>query len=1247
MTTAAKQGTNPHAVSVPVTLRSLGAHYDPQHHGVYVTALQTAIDSEPSMRNIALTGAYGTGKSSVLSQIADLYEDRVLELSLSTVGADIDETDVAPGSATASHVKTLRIQKEIVKQILYRDAPARTRGSRFRRIARFQIWREVGVGLGVGAVVLGVLFLSGLSKPLVAVATDNTVLTVLAYLALLLVLASVVVIVRWATHNRVFLEKLSAGPATVSLATTQPTSYFDQYMDEIVYYFEQSGRDIVIFEDIDRFDEAHIFETLRALNTLLNGAEQVRYRRGHSRRQQRRRAKKNQRKRTKTELPQTPDVKFIYALRDSVFEKLGTAQDTGLDDAAEQEVKRANRTKFFDLVIPMVPFITHRNARDLMVEEMAGTGVSPELTDLAARHVADKRLIVNMRNEYDVFADRLLGQPSTVPGLDEDRLFAIILYKSVHMGDFEAVRLGKSQLDRLHTHWQGLIESCVDSLTRRSQVLTRRLADLDAVAARSERLGERLRHVCLAGAPRGSQVQIFVQGNAYDMEGVKTPAFWRAVIDSQQIEFRNQSYGSTHRMKFEDLQTVLGEDLDADRWARQDRAQLVRERDAIPAKLTFLRHHSWQEIYTRPEFTAEFEAAHGAESFRALADRLLRSDLARDMVAGGFVNDYFALYISMYYGRHLRRDALNFIVHALDQGEPSPLYPLEAADVEAILRDKGVSILRDRRIYNVGILDHLLQVNDKRTEVLIEQIATWGGPERQLAARYLTSGDFPTWFVGALAPECTELLQYLVSDAEVELALQVELVDASLGHLDPRLDYVWDETVARFVYIHYEAFDTLTSSKIADEAVAAAMGLIAAMQIELPDLTGLSPAVRRAAIDHSAYELNEANLQVLTDRGSIALDVLLVANSRIYDTAADRLDRYLEVVQSVHPHQYTVDGDVQLAPVLNKLQSRFDGIEAPSDLDRVVRLSAPSARVPTITDAPTIAWPALVAGRRTDTSVANLVAYLDQTGDFDDNLGRLLEGVETLVPDPPVDASGRKRLAIAVINAGEHLPSATQRTRLAACLALEDYVDVADLKPESSELAGLLIEADIIADEVETFIGPLLDDWSAREHAIAKSMAFATFLDPRVLPAKHLAPFFTSTRVDPVLKETVLERLDEFLPGGARAAANAAGRHALARRVVLNFEQLQALRAGAADTATLIELISRGTSLSDDELRALLRQLGTRYASIADPGTSRPLVPDDEAHRTIVARLQAAGVVSKAVEDKGGLRVSLFRSVRR
>ena len=59
----------------PLKLRSLGAEFNEQHHGVYLEALRHAIDHRPSMRNIALTGAYGTGKSSVLSEVSQLYSE--------------------------------------------------------------------------------------------------------------------------------------------------------------------------------------------------------------------------------------------------------------------------------------------------------------------------------------------------------------------------------------------------------------------------------------------------------------------------------------------------------------------------------------------------------------------------------------------------------------------------------------------------------------------------------------------------------------------------------------------------------------------------------------------------------------------------------------------------------------------------------------------------------------------------------------------------------------------------------------------------------------------------------------------------------------------------------------------------------------------------------------------------------------------------------------------------------------------
>src|SRR5690606_37628385 len=74
------------------------------------------------------------------------------------------------------------------------------------------------------------------------------------------------------------------------------------------------------------------------------------------------------------------------------------------------DVARTNRTKFFDLVIPVVPFITHQNARELIARVMRGIEhkVSNGLFDLAARHLTDMRLIKNVRNEFVIFREKVL-----------------------------------------------------------------------------------------------------------------------------------------------------------------------------------------------------------------------------------------------------------------------------------------------------------------------------------------------------------------------------------------------------------------------------------------------------------------------------------------------------------------------------------------------------------------------------------------------------------------------------------------------------------------------------------------------------------------------------------------------------------------------------------------------------------------------------------------------------------------------
>ncbi len=1006
-------------------------------------------------------------------------------------------------------------------------------------------------------------------------------------------------------------------------------SYFDQYMDEIVYYFEVSGRDIVIFEDIDRFEDVQIFETLRSLNTLLNGAEQVRFRKGHSARQQKNRASA------------TPDVKFIYALRDSVFEQIGAdSQEANLGDAAAEEVKRANRTKFFDLVIPIVPFITHRNARDLMIDEMEGTGVSSALTDLAARHIADKRLIVNMRNEYDMFANRLLGTENQIPGLDQDRMFAMILYKSVHMADFEAIRLGASKLDDLHIAWQRLFEYCVNDLTTRSLNLTSRIEAHDAVVTRSARLGERLKVIAKAAFPENIQQysRVSVSDSTYGIAHLTIPELWYAIItEKKQIQITNSRNAGSRNLVFKDLQLVFGEDLDADKWQHEDHAELVREKSEIPDKISFLRHHTWQDIYDRPEFVGPDSEERSPESFRQLTERLLGSVLARELVANGYINDYFALYISIYYGRHLRHNALNFIVHALDQGKPHILYSLEPDDVKAILRDKGDGILRDRRVYNVSLLDHLLSTKDARAEMLIKQISAWGSIDQNFADWYLDVGAHKNEFAQALAPLRDEILTYLVGSARVDETQRVELVNAALGHLDSEREYFREGGVTRFVESHYTEFEVLTGNVPAKQT-SRAMAMIATMGLRLPSVAPLNERGRQAAIADGTYLINEANLQSLTGRPSIALNELREANTDIYDTALSRLPTYIEAIREAASLQKTVTANDAFLGILHEA-----GEAAPNRdnaMVNLVHLAAEECRVDVLTDAPHWSWPALTASRRTNPTATNLVAYLGAFDGFDENIAALLADSEIVTHAEAVEGTDRIQLATAILNGRTHLPSATQCVCLAASLNLETLLDPEEITPEHGAFAGLLIERGIIADNPTTFSSQLIVDWETRQCAIEKSEAFGEFIGSDVLPAHDVGEFFNSPRVDAALKDSVLANISSYLADASTGTCNIVGRYAMQSQTVLDYDQIEAIRAGGAEYGILINLIAAASALPISELRSLLRSMNEPYSTIADHGTNRPLVPDDKAHRTILQRLKNAGIVSRFSEYKRQLRVS-------
>jgi len=243
------------------------------------------------------------------------------------------------------------------------------------------------------------------------------------------------------------LKAVQVGPARVESDST-PVNAFDQHLDEIIYFFQQTKTRVVFFEDLDRFNNLGIFIALRELNELINASTD---------------GKGTRKRRTGVD---SDAVTFVYAIGDQVFARpksMKRGTDTGqttptnergieLDGAPEADDNplhsaAEDRAKFFDLIVPVVPFASQEVAADLFATIFNGTPVEGhrELFEIAGRYFTDMRVIKNIKNEFIVFARELLAGKED--GLEPDKLLALVLFKNQRPDDFERIRTGTSSLD--------------------------------------------------------------------------------------------------------------------------------------------------------------------------------------------------------------------------------------------------------------------------------------------------------------------------------------------------------------------------------------------------------------------------------------------------------------------------------------------------------------------------------------------------------------------------------------------------------------------------------------------------------------------------------------------------------------------------------------------------------------------------------------------------------------------------------
>lgn len=1201
-------------------LASLAPQFEADRHLLYYGLLLRALDADGTY-NVALTGAYGTGKSSVLGRLYDEREDEVIRLSLSTIAPD--RARAADDAGFDAESRTNQIQKEIVKQLLYRLAPDEVPRSRFRRLSAPNHRKEWKFAAVWGGLAFLLLFGVGLLQVFIESLLDQGWRQAIAYVLLAGVcLAAAKGVVRLVRGRMLASAALKAGPTTVTLSKEEaaPDTYFDKYLDEIVYFFEASSARVVVIEDIDRFEHIQVFDTLRALNSLLNSSGQL-YRRR---------------------------IVFVYAIRDSVFNQIGQTKPesdkdegpslTANNDRAKDTLERASRTKFFDVIVPVVPFVSADNARDVMSEAMESPDftINPALIRVAARHVADMRLIHNIRNEFEVYRNRLVVPDHRMPTINDDLVFAIVLFKNTHVADFERLRHQDSSLDTLYRKWRDLVRTNLANLTRRRIELhqSRELEQTaDSRAAELGRLLLDLRETLAAAARVPVQLAgVATEGNVEDRET------WEEIASGEAQNMAvNPGHRDTRTLSFttDHLAKLLGVSLDPTDWKCADLSEIAGDLDKAEEQIQFLRHHTWETLCERPDLTlvpASFEAGAGPDaakedapntpaSFDQLVRSTLESDLARDLVRHGFLTSHFALYASSYYGTHLGPDAMEYIRRNIEPGVPDPTYALDAEAVTQILREQGASqndgadLFTDPSVFNISIVDHLLEKRTKAAATVARTLARLGEQERSFVDTYVAQSEHGAELLAVMAPTWPGVLIYAADEAPVDSTTRLRLLDAVLRAL-PHDRYDVNAGLRQFIETKYHSLEAVTNPDTAERADIV-LGVVGASQAVLSLLGPLDDRAREAAVEKRLYPVTEQNLHDLSPGNSISLDVLRGHDRRVYEYVIERLPDYLDAFGESPSTAYTVQDANRFEGIVAEVAAAADA----ALLGRIIAKADPTCAIPALAKVPAAAWSFLASGDRTDPTFENVKHYIDEFDGFDHDLGSLLSGRRqiTEVEDAPDDE--RLEVAVVILAARAEIPDVATRVELAGSLNPGE-IPATRLTPEAGDLIARLLKAGMLADDEAAFDARLMVDWSTYEAAIQASSAFRTVVSPALLKSSHLRDLLGSALIAREVKDAVLMRLTEYLADATPAETTSVAQVLNEHQWSVGYEGFVALVQAGASTEEVVELIARrGEELEIEDLKALLRAMGEPYLLVADRGGGRPRFPLDEAHDKILTRL--------------------------
>lgn len=627
--------------------------------------------SNNDIKNIAISGAYGAGKSSILESYKH-YESvspskkgrkrKYVHISLAHFedakaesSEKKDDSNLNGKEDNGKLSQEALLEGKILNQLIHQIKPSKIPQTHFRIKRTVSIWSIILHSA------LSFLFLAFLShivfyapwsdyiNTLPASRIKDLLLITLNPFSRLIsgVLASgiggflIFSLVKAQTNKNIF-RKLNVNGTEIEIFENSEESYFDKYLNEVLYLFEQVDADVIVFEDIDRYDDVKIFERLREVNTLINL-------------QPKRKGK-------------TP-LRFFYLLRDDIF----VSKD---------------RTKFFDFIIPIVPVVDGSNAynqfKDHLTENHIFDKFDPKFLQGVSLYVDEMRLLKNICNEFLVYFNRMTASVN----LNYNKMFAMVVYKNLFPRDFCELQLGRGFVAALFANKSKLIEDEINVVNER----------IECIKKQQEQQAKEV-------AKNKSELNSIFKERIY--QGYRNNSNWIQYLSSKD-------------------KTEYDERLQFISSPSHEEEILQKELADLKEKIAQIRSKKLSEIITRDNIDRVFALTTTNEIGTPISFNDVKTNnyfnLLKYLIRNGYIDESYSDYMTYFYPNTLSNTDKNYLISVTDRVAKEYSYELKAPDL--VFESLRIVDFEQEETLNFSLLEYMLksQATSEQLSKIVMQI---------------------------------------------------------------------------------------------------------------------------------------------------------------------------------------------------------------------------------------------------------------------------------------------------------------------------------------------------------------------------------------------------------------------------------------------------------------------------------------------------------------------------------------------